>query len=134
MAVELLLRLGHLLDRPEWTDMALSALRAETLGMIRFPGGFGRMLQNADLALEAPEDLVLAGPAGGEGTGALLLAAVSDYHPRLNILAAGTPGVPAAQHPPPEDGGSLAWVCRDLVCLPAVADPGELIRVLGSRE
>jgi uncharacterized protein YyaL (SSP411 family) len=134
MAVELLLRLGHIMDRAEWTDMALSALRAETLGLIRFPAGFGRMLQNADLALEPAEDLVLAGSPSGPEIRALQQAAAADYHPRLNVLAAGTPDVPAAQHPVPEDGGAVAWVCRDLTCLPPVREPGELARVLGVRD
>jgi uncharacterized protein YyaL (SSP411 family) len=130
LAVELLLRLGRLLEREDWVAIAEGTIAAETPGMARFPAGYGRMLANADLADHPPEVVVLSGDRSAPGMGALLRAASRGAHPRATVLAGGMDGVPESRRKPAVDGKPTVYVCRDFTCLAPVTEADELADLL----
>jgi uncharacterized protein YyaL (SSP411 family) len=130
LAVELLLRMGRLLEREDWVGIAERTIAAEAPGMARFPAGFGRMLMNADIARTPPETLVLSGETGAPEMAGLLSSAARHAHPRTTILAGGMADVPESGDKPTLDGSPAAYVCRDFTCLAPVTEPEALAALL----
>jgi len=126
LAARALLRLAGHLDRADFRDSALGALRWAAPLLEQAPGSLLGMLGVLDLALAPPLEIVIAGDPGDPGTQALLAAARRPYLPgRLLSLVSADPGLPLHR-----DRASLgrpaAFVCRDRVCSAPVADPAEL--------
>jgi uncharacterized protein len=135
LAVEALLRAGHVLDRDPWTALARAALDRERHAMARMPAGFGRLLTQV-VRLEAPPvEVAVFGPADDPRTRALLSAALGDYQV-ARVVSGGDPAggdlpeTPLLAGRGEVDGAPAAWVCRSYACERPVADPEAVRRLL----
>ncbi|MDT8341700.1 MAG: thioredoxin domain-containing protein [Longimicrobiales bacterium] len=136
LAVELFLRGGALLDRPEWSAVADDVLAREAGGMARFPSAFGRLLAQVVRREAEPLEVVLAGPPGDPRTRALLAEVHRRYHPAR--VVAGTDSaddgaglrLPAFEGRAPAGGAPSAWVCRHFTCRAPVTDAAALSTAL----
>jgi len=90
LAVELLLRMGHLFGEAEWLGVAERVLEREAGAMERFPSGFGRLLAAGLWLQEPPREIAIVGDPSAPETGALLEAAWASA-PGRRVLAGGPP-------------------------------------------
>jgi hypothetical protein len=136
LAAELLLRLGRLLDRPDYVDHAMAAMRPMADAMGQQPLAFGRMLAALDLALNPGQEIAIIGDPDAAGTRALL-AEVRRRHLPNSVLALRRPDDAAAAAFVPLlagrgqiDGRATAYVCRNFVCDLPVTEPAALKKQL----
>ncbi|MDT8368171.1 MAG: thioredoxin domain-containing protein [Longimicrobiales bacterium] len=131
LAIELLLRAGHLLDEPEWTEGARTWLTEESGRARRIPAAFGHLLSQVERSVADPVEIVIVGRAGPERD-ALLRAAWTGAHPARVIAGhdpddadarAHLPDIPLFAHRHPLDGTPTAWVCRGYSCDAPTTDP-----------
>ena len=127
LAVELLLRAGHLLGRADWTARAREVMDREQGSVARFPGAFGRLLTQVVRDGAEPVEVAILGPAGPERT-ALLEAALRTPHPNLSIAGGDPdqdelPDIPLFRGRGAVDGRPAAWICRRYTCRAPVTEP-----------
>jgi uncharacterized protein len=134
LAVELLLRVGHLAGRVDWEDAARRAMAHETGAMARMPAAFGRLLTQVLRDATEPVEVAILGPRTG-GFGALHRAALLPY--RVNrSLTGGDPEADAVEGQPLLEGRTAvggeatAYVCRRYACEAPTTDPDEVTRLL----
>ncbi len=96
LAVELLLRAAHLLDREGWAEVARRALDHERPGMARFPAAFGRLLTQRVRLETPPVEVVVAGARGDDDTRALLRRTLASYHAH-RVVSGVDPSEPAPE-------------------------------------
>ena len=130
LAVELLLRLGTLLHRRDFTDRAVRILARERSEALRFPAGFGRLLLQQTRLLATPVEVVIAGDPDDPRT-VELLATAWRHRPPFAVIAGLHDASPFADTPllrgrGPLDGRPAAWVCRAFACDAPVVDPADL--------
>jgi uncharacterized protein YyaL (SSP411 family) len=132
LAAELLLRLGHLLERPAYTARAESILAALADAMPAQPAGFGRLLCAAGFYLQPGFEIVIVGDPLAPATRSLLTQVWTRYLP-TSVLAGAAPGdTPAAALVPlladrgQVNGRPTAYVCQNYTCNLPVTDPGAL--------
>ena len=132
LAAELFLRLGVLLARPEYADLATGIMQLMADAMGAQPGAFGRMLCALDFHLNPGHEIVLVGDPAADDTQALLAEVRRHYLPN-SVLALRRPGDEAFASAMPllagrdrVDGRATAYVCRDYVCRLPVVDPAAL--------
>jgi uncharacterized protein YyaL (SSP411 family) len=132
-----LLRLGAMLNRPDWTAAGRRCVEAFRAHWSRLPQAMPRMLCALERVLESPRHVVLAGDPGAADFRALA-AALHDGLPRQRVILA----VDAAtrdwhtRHSPwlsgmvPQGGRATAYVCEDFTCRAPATSPDELRRLL----
>ena len=137
LAVELLLRLGKLLDRPDTADRAAATMRLMADAMSQQPLAFGRMLGALDFALSPGQEIAIIGDPAAADTQALLTEVRRRYLPN-SVLACAAPtdeagrrAVPLLANRGQIDGRATAYVCRNYVCKLPVTEPGALAEQLG---
>ena len=127
MAIEALSRLGQIANNTEFTRRAETALAAAWGRTKANPFASPGILNAADTVLRVPK-LVVTGPEAGA------LGRVAQRHPdpaRLDIHLS----LPAdiKRHlgvSPEKPRAELAYLCRGPVCLPPIAEPDDLERLL----
>ncbi|HYF64205.1 MAG TPA: thioredoxin domain-containing protein, partial [Herpetosiphonaceae bacterium] len=136
VAVDVLLRLSLLLERPEFGQFAQAVLEDLSGGMARLPGAFGRLISAADFALAEPREIAVVGPPDSPATRALLAEIYRPYLPN-KVVAGRDPGdeaaaaaIPLLRDRPARDGAPTAYVCVRHTCQNPTADPAELARQL----
>ncbi len=136
LAVEVLLRLAALDDRPDYRDKAEQSLRTLRDAMTRHPSAFGRLLSALDFAVAPPREVVVAGDPEAPDTQALVGVLRSKFRPNLTV-AVRPPGASDDALPPLLQGremiGGVAtvYVCENYACNLPITTPEELARQLG---
>lgn len=117
LAVELLLRLGDLLDVPSWRQRALDVLSSMSNAVERYPLAFGHLLTAADVAVYGPVEVALLGDPSSVGFVALQRVAAQQYVPGL-VLAGGRAngGIALLRDRKPINDAATAFVCRHYAC------------------
>jgi hypothetical protein len=135
LAVEALLRAGHLLDRDDWAEVARRALDRERGAMARMPAGFGRLLTQVVRLDTPPVEVAILGAAGDARTDALLHAALVGYHAH-RVVSGGDPAggelpaIPLLEARGLVDGAPAAYVCRAYMCEAPVTEAGAVRALL----
>jgi uncharacterized protein len=121
VAILALMRLGAITQRPDFQRAADRGLEAFAERLSQLPEAVPHLLLAADLALEAPARVVVAGdPAAGD-TRQLLGALHAVYHPPKVILGTAGPVDPLARTVP-AGPVAKAYVCADGACQAATSD------------
>ena len=117
LAVELLLRLGDLLDVPSWRQHAVDVLASIGNAVERYPLAFGHLLTAADVAVYGPVEVALLGDPSSVGFLALQRAAAQQYVPGL-VLAGGRANgdIALLRNRKPINDAATAFVCRQYAC------------------
>jgi uncharacterized protein YyaL (SSP411 family) len=132
-----LLRLGAMVNRPEWMAAGRRCVEAFRSQWSRAPQAMPRMLCALELVLEPPRHVVLAGdPSTNEFRA--LAAALHESLPRQRVLLAADAASRDwhARHAPwmsgmvPQAGRATAYVCEDFTCRAPVTSPDELKRLM----
>ena len=137
MAVDVLLRLGHLLGREDWVTMAVQVLERLSGAAARSPLAFGRLLAALDFQLARPIELAIVGmPQSLEVTGFRRVIR-SHYLPNRVLAHApnefDAPPIPLLQDRPLKGGLPTAYLCEGFSCQAPTNDPDELQRQLQVR-
>jgi uncharacterized protein YyaL (SSP411 family) len=140
IAVLVLLRLGRLLDRREWLDLAARALDYYGRRLASHPTAMPQMLVAMELAATPPRHVVIAGPRDGADTRALLREFDRRFRPHDDLLLVDEGSAPglaslapftatlAARH-----GRATAFVCIDYACRLPSEDPVAFAAQLDAR-
>ena len=117
LAVELLLRLGDLLDEPSWRQRAMDVLSGIGHAVERYPLAFGHLLTAADIAVYGPVEVALVGDPASVGFSALQRVTASQFVPGL-VLAGGRANgeVALLRDRRMINGAATAFVCRHHAC------------------
>lgn len=134
VAVEVLLKLAALTDKPEYRQKAAEILRKLAPVMEQHPYGFARILSALDFYLATPKEIAVIGDFPDEATQALLREVYAAYLPN-KIVALGSGGEAARNLPLLEgkarmDGQATAYVCENYACKAPVTAPEELRKAL----
>jgi hypothetical protein len=125
MAAGVLLRIGVLLDRPDFREKAQAICHGVVDYVRRFPSAFGQMLTTIDFLVGPSRELALAGdprpflPAVREG-----------FQPRLVVAAGSSDRIPLLARHPPMDGKPTAYLCENYACREPTTEPEALLRML----
>ncbi len=131
LAAELLLLLGDLFARGEYTSRARYVLETQAEPMARYPTAFGHALGAADMAVRGAVEVAIAGDPGDGAFGSLAREVANRYLPAL-VLAGGegkgADGIALLER----RGGvePVAYVCRAYACDAPTEDPAVLGRQL----
>ncbi len=131
LAVELLLRAGHLFGEDRYEESARRALASEAATLARYGPAFGRLLCALDRSLAPPVEIAIIGERADPATRALLDTALARFL-RNRTIAGRSPGEEAGRVPVLEardmrDGRPTAYLCRDYVCQEPVTTPEALV-------
>ena len=127
VAATFLARLSFHLDRPEFREAAVAAMRAYGKQMSRYPRGFAKSLSLVDFLTEGPVELALIGAKDDPAFSALRDTVRTMYLPN-RILATSHRTDGASSHPllagkKPVDGRTALYICRDFSCQQPLIDP-----------
>ncbi len=131
LAIELLARLGSLLDSHRYRNVTTRALARELPSLRRFPLAFGRLLSVMETQVRGPVQIAIVGDLADAPTQDLLRAALAPYLPH-RVIAGREPGAPPPLPTPlldgrdPPGGRPAAWVCRHYACQAPTTDPWQL--------
>jgi hypothetical protein len=125
-------RLGHLIGEARHLEAAERALKLFYPAMERQASGFVSFATALDEYLVPPQVVILRGDKSPLGEWQRTLARA--YRPGALVLAlpAGLPGLPPVLDKAAPASGVQAWVCRGTACLPSVATPAELEKMLAN--
>ncbi len=129
MAVDVLLRLGILLDEQRYRELAHKVLRQNAGLMGKMPTAVGHMLTALDMYLGPIKEVALVGPRAREDTRALVEATFAPYVPN-KVVALLDPEmdekmdwIALLAHKTAMDGRATAYVCQHYACLSPTTDP-----------
>ncbi len=132
LAAELFLRLGKLLDRPHYIEVATAILRLLAEPMAQQPLAFGRLLAALDFHLHPGHEIAIIGEPTAPDTAALLAEVYRRYLPN-SVLACAAASDAAAQAAIPLlasrtalAGRATAYVCQNYACRLPVVEPAAL--------
>ncbi|HEX5830693.1 MAG TPA: thioredoxin domain-containing protein, partial [Gemmatimonadaceae bacterium] len=138
LAVELLLRLGDLLDDEAMRARGARVVNGLAEAMARYPSAFGHLLGATDLLVHGAVEVALVGAPGTADFDALAAEVHGHYLPSP-VLAGGTPAESAdialLAGRRLQGGRATAYVCRAHACDAPVTEPtalGEQLRVAGT--
>jgi uncharacterized protein YyaL (SSP411 family) len=133
IAAEVLWRLGSMLERPAWRDLAGRALDFHARRIGGAPWAMPRMVAAMERASAAPHHLVIAGEPAAADTAALVAVYESRLRPDtdLIVVSAATRAslarvAPFAAALPQRGGRATAYLCVDHSCRQPVNEPAEL--------
>ena len=126
VAATLMARLSFHLDRPEFREAAVAAMRAYGKQMTRYARGFAKSLSLVDFLTEGPVELALIGGKDDPAFAALQDIVRRVYLPN-RILATGDRSDGASSHPllagkKPVDGRAALYICRNFSCQQPLTD------------
>jgi uncharacterized protein len=140
MAAELLLRLGQLLTRSDYTEQAAGLLESLAEMMVAHPGAFGRLLCAAGYYLRPGYEIAVIGDPLAPPARALL-AQVWDRYLPTSVLAACVPGdtaatalIPLLANRSQINGQATAYVCQNYTCNLPVIEPEALAHQLENND
>ena len=133
LAVELLLRLGDLLGRPDYSRRAGQALETIAEPMARYPLAFGHALTCADMVVHGVAEIALIGDPNADDFKALERAIGESYVPSVVLAgSAATDDIELLKDRPMVDGRATAYVCRGYACEAPTTDAVLLRQQLAS--
>ncbi len=116
-AARLLLELGELLERREWIETAVKALRLFEARLRRLPHAVPALLAALDFHLGGKTRVAIAAGPDGEGGRRLAAAVEHGYHPSVLVVWAGRDApTEFLRGLGPVDGKAAAYLCRGTVC------------------
>ncbi len=133
-------RLGYLLDRPQYLEMAGRQLARMGRALARHPSAFGNWLQALDFHQGPVSEVVVLGPRGWDDP---LLELIRERYWPTKVLVTvweETPSdelqnmLPLLRGKRCSNGATTVYVCRDSVCTPPLTRVSELQRHLDSIE
>jgi len=127
VAIMLLLRLGKITDRRDYTEAAEKSLRLFSGRLQQLPQAVPCMLQAFDFSLEEPYRAVIV--AEPSATKALVRAVQSIYQPRKVVLGTAGPVEEFARTLPTANGPAV-YICSGTACKPPTSDPAEIKKLL----
>jgi uncharacterized protein YyaL (SSP411 family) len=122
-----LLRLGRITDRKDFTAAAEKSLRLFSNRLEQVPEAVPYMLQAFDFSLEEPRRAVLAGDPSRSAP--LLRAIHSVYQPNKVVLGNIGPVEPFAKSLPAKEG-PLVYLCTGTACQPPTKEPAKIKELL----
>ena len=128
-----LLRLGTLLEREDWRDMATRILHLFGRHIREVPSGFGNMICALDLYLQGAVEVAVLGDRDREDTVALLDVVNKTWRPNVVLCGGSDPvsdAIPLLKNRGMIDGRATAYVCRNFVCSEPVTDAEALEKLL----
>ena len=136
-----LLRLGEMLDKPEWRDAARRVLNSFSQTLEKQPVVMPQMVAALDFHLGTPRQIIIVGPRGQGTTEALLHEVFRRYLPNKILLVAEAGKrqnelsryLPIISSMSMIGGKPTAYVCENYACQLPTADPSELSRLLEKR-
>jgi len=131
VAAYALQRLGHLLGEARYLAAAERALGAFYPGIAAQPAGYATLLLALRENLGAPDIIVVRGPATEMGEWRGRLNTMYLPHALALFVPNGMSDLPAALAKP-ETPGVSAWVCQGVNCLPSVATPEALLKLVAA--
>ncbi|MBM4126706.1 MAG: DUF255 domain-containing protein [Nitrospira sp.] len=124
VAASALARLSFHLDRQDWRDAAVGAVRAYGRQIARYPRAFAKSLALTDFLTEGPVELAFVGEAAALRA---LRHAVAEHYLPNRIVATGHPNAPSSlpllAGKQPVGGSPALYVCRNFACQQPVTDP-----------
>ena len=131
-AADVLLRLGILTAREDYTRKAVTIFRLLRDTLERYPSGFGRLLCALDFYLSSPKEIAIIGVAQQEDTQSLLREVWGRYLPN-KVVALSEEGdahsaevVPLLKERTSLNGKATAYVCEHYACQRPVTSPEDL--------
>ncbi len=126
VAVTVLLRLGKLLDRPEFTAKAIETLRGYRETMAEHPAAAGQMLIALDFHFGPSTEVAIVGPEGTPETNQVLHTIRSAFRPNQVIAFQDSTQNPIALIPLLKDKTAVSnnvtvYVCENFACLAPLA-------------
>ncbi|MFN3680451.1 MAG: aldo/keto reductase [Nitrospira sp.] len=135
VAASILARLSFHLDRRDWRDAAISAIRLYGRQIARYPKAFAKTLCVLDFLTEGPIELAFVGNHRQPEFQALWNAVAEIYLPN-RIIATLDPATPSSlpllQGKQLVQGKPALYVCRHFCCLQPLTDPRDVRDVLTS--
>ncbi len=131
VAVTNLLRLGVLLGRTAYREIAQSVLEPMSSSMARFPSGFGYLLKGAEFYQGPVQEIALVGSPNDLRTSQLAQAIYQQFLPNKVVVRL-DPSRPHSGQVPLLEGKTLiqgkpaVYVCRDYTCQSPAKDASEL--------
>jgi len=130
VAASALARLACHLDRQDFREAAVAAVRAYGRQMTRYPRAFAKSLAVVDFLIEGPIELAFVGRSRDAGLAALKQVTREFYLPN-RIIATGDPNASSFIHPLLAgknlvDGRSALYLCRNFSCQRPMTDPQEV--------
>lgn len=134
VAVNNLLRLGMLQNKPQWSQMARKIVESFSGSINRYPPALPLMLNAWRNINTKPTQIVIAGNRGKADTEALFQVVDTTFdRARFVLLADGAENqaylaknLPFLETVTPLDGKATAYVCYDFTCKMPVTDPKAL--------
>ena len=140
IAAQNLLRLGQLLDRPEWRQRAEHTVRAFSARLNEVPEVMPQMLVASDEMRHPAVHVVLTGERGDPRLLTLLEAVHRGFLPHKLVFLADEgakrelgPRLPFILPMTLDDGRPTAYVCLEQRCERPTSDAGDLLVLLGAR-
>ncbi|MGB6850383.1 MAG: thioredoxin domain-containing protein, partial [Thermoanaerobaculia bacterium] len=141
VAANNLLRLGWILDRPEWRELAERTIGAVSGLLETSPVAMPQMLATVGFASEPPQQIVLVGSADAEETQEMVSAVYRRFLPRKILLL--VEGGDAQRLGKASDfygslerleGKTTAYICENYACRLPTNDVAQLEHFLDGKE
>ena len=134
VAATMLARLSYHLDRQDYREAAIGAIRAYGKQMTRYPRGFAKSLALVDLLTEGPIELAFISHHDDPGLSAMLQAMREIYLPNRIIAMTHIPDGSSA-HPllsgkKTVNGRAALYLCRNFSCQQPLSDPLQVVEAL----
>ncbi|MGE5169846.1 MAG: thioredoxin domain-containing protein [Rudaea sp.] len=131
IAVQALIRLGHLATEPRFVEAAERALKLFAAGFAEAPSGQSTLLVALEELLVPPATIVLDGePSQAKAWHERLQL---DYRPGVLVVdVAGIDAPAALVKGKATTAGAVAWVCRGMQCLPPITEYAGIDAALGA--
>ena len=134
VAAMLLARLSFHLDRSDFREAAVGAIRAYGKHLRRFPRGFAKSLAVLDFLTEGPIELAVVGKSEDPTLGAIRDAIRQEYLPNRIIATTrsmdGTSAHPLLAGKQTVDGRAALYICRNFSCQQPLTDPSAVAEAL----
>ena len=142
IAVHSLLRLSKLLNQPNLTEKAQTALRLYSHQMESAPSGSAQLLCELDFLLSIPKEIAIAGNLNSEGAKNVLHAIHSRFIPQKVVAMLDDNDeeahvaealIPLLEYKRQINGETTAYVCENYVCKSPTTNLAELESQLDSK-
>ena len=139
VVVNNLVRLGRILSRPDFEEMAQKTAASFSSQINRVPMGHTQLMMGLLSAQSGSSEVVIAGDPDSPDTKEMLHRLRDGYFPNLVILLRPADPddalfdlVPVIREQQPVEGKAAAYVCRNFQCEAPTTDAAEMIELLQS--
>jgi uncharacterized protein YyaL (SSP411 family) len=130
VAARLLVRLGYLLAEPRYLAAAERTLQSAWAVLEKYPQGHATLLMALDELLSPPAIVVLRGPADDVARWRAELDLAYDPRRVMVAIPEDATGLPPALADKTARNGTVAYVCRGMLCSAPIDTLGRLVREL----